>query len=255
MEAVRAGAHAHGQPAVVLGRDQPARHRQRVDERRKRCGEGATHADVARLASRNTDTPASARASGATTSSRTTAVRAGATVLVPVPRSPCRLPELLLNPRRPTIMSVAERAGVSKSRVSLVMRGSPNVSEERRRAVLEAADELGVPAESGRPESRRAANPGPSGCWCPISTTRSSPGSIDALQAEARKRDRRVLLGTGRRDAAEEAEVVESFLQQDVEGLVLLARPRSTEIPRPSLSAVPTVVLGTHPRCERPAAT
>jgi DNA-binding LacI/PurR family transcriptional regulator len=46
-------------------------------------------------------------------------------------------------PRRPTIHDVAERAGVSKSLVSLVMRGEPLVREDKRRRVQQAAAELG----------------------------------------------------------------------------------------------------------------
>lgn len=47
------------------------------------------------------------------------------------------------NRARPTIYDVARRAGVSKSLVSLVLRGEPHVSEARRRAVQDAIEELG----------------------------------------------------------------------------------------------------------------
>ena len=40
----------------------------------------------------------------------------------------------------PTIVDVAARAGVSKSLVSLALRGSPQVREEKRLAILRAAE-------------------------------------------------------------------------------------------------------------------
>lgn len=45
--------------------------------------------------------------------------------------------------QRPTIVDVAGRSGVSKSTVSNVIRGAANVSEETRKRVLAAVDELG----------------------------------------------------------------------------------------------------------------
>jgi DNA-binding LacI/PurR family transcriptional regulator len=72
-------------------------------------------------------------------------------------------------PRRPTIRDVAERAGVSKSLVSLVMRGEPLVREDKRRRVQQAADELGY-----RPN------------WAARSLSAVRTGAVGALVADLR---------------------------------------------------------------------
>lgn len=53
--------------------------------------------------------------------------------------------------RRPTIYDVAERAGVSKSLVSLVLRRSPKVSDRRKAAVLSAIADLGYQPSRRQP--------------------------------------------------------------------------------------------------------
>ncbi|MGZ8468627.1 MAG: LacI family DNA-binding transcriptional regulator [Gemmatirosa sp.] len=60
-----------------------------------------------------------------------------------MPQRPPRPTPAGQTPRRPTIVDVAARAGVSKSLVSLVMREAGHVSAEKRRLVLEAAQALG----------------------------------------------------------------------------------------------------------------
>ncbi|MFD9394480.1 LacI family DNA-binding transcriptional regulator [Streptomyces sp. NPDC060000] len=62
--------------------------------------------------------------------------------------------------RAPTIRDVADRAGVSKSLVSLVLRGSDQVRAEKREAVLRAVRELGYrPNAAARSLSEQRAHP------------------------------------------------------------------------------------------------
>jgi DNA-binding LacI/PurR family transcriptional regulator len=139
---------------------------------------------------------------------------------------------------------VAERAGVSKSLVSLVMRGAPHVSEARRAAVLQAAAELGyrpnLVARSLVERRTRTLGVLVSDLHNPFFAE-----VIDGLQAEAHERELRIVLGTGRRDPAEEEDAVEAFLQQDVDGLVLLSPQIGADALADAAAAIPTVVVGT----------
>jgi DNA-binding LacI/PurR family transcriptional regulator len=82
-------------------------------------------------------------------------------------------------PRRPTIRDVAERAGVSKSLVSLVMRGEPLVREDKRRRVQEAAAELGY-----RPNwAARSLSAVRSGTVGVLAADLRNPWSMDVVEA------------------------------------------------------------------------
>jgi len=143
---------------------------------------------------------------------------------------------------RPTIFSVAERAGVSKSLVSLVMRGSPKVSEARRQLVLRAAEELGY-----RPNlmARGLAAHRTLTLGVLISDLHNPffAEVVDGLQEEAHRNGLRLLLGTGRLDPEEEREVVESFIQLRVDGMVLLSPALDDAALATAAEAVPTVTV------------
>jgi DNA-binding LacI/PurR family transcriptional regulator len=155
--------------------------------------------------------------------------------------------------KRPTIETVAERAGVSKSLVSLVMRNAPNVSDARRQKVLDAAAELGyrpnLVARSLVERRTRTLGVLVNDLHNPFHAE-----VIDWLHESAQERGLRLVLGTGRRDPAQEAEVLESFVAQDVDGLILLSPSFAQRVLAGVARQVPTVVVGREdlraPRCD-----
>jgi DNA-binding LacI/PurR family transcriptional regulator len=164
---------------------------------------------------------------------------------VPQPRSepsPARRDDGRAVPApKPTIRNVAERAGVSKSLVSLVMRGSPHVSERRRQAVLQAARELGY-----RPNAvARSLVEGRTRLIGAIVADLHNPffaEFLDGLQESLHGAGLRMLVGSGRWDPLFEAEAVEAFLEMRVDGLVLLSVvPESL---KEAAASVPVVVVG-----------
>ncbi|GLY78726.1 LacI family DNA-binding transcriptional regulator [Actinoallomurus iriomotensis] len=142
---------------------------------------------------------------------------------------------------KPTIRNVAERAGVSKSLVSLVMRGSPHVSEHRRQAVLKAARELGY-----RPNAvARSLVEGRTRLIGALVADLHNPffaEFLDGLQESLHGAGLRMLVGSGRWDPHFQAEAVEAFLEMRVDGLVLLSVvPDSL---KEAAKSVPVVVVG-----------
>ncbi len=122
---------------------------------------------------------------------------------------------------RPTMADVAERAGVSRALVSLVMRNSPQVSDEKRRAVLRAARELGY-----RPNlmARNLARQRTHTIGVLVDDLRNPffGEVVDGIEAEAAEHDFRVLILNGHRDVQRERDAIETLLQLRVEGMALV---------------------------------
>lgn len=143
-----------------------------------------------------------------------------------------------------TIRDVAARAGVSKSLVSLVLRGAPHVSPTRRDAVLRAMDELGYrPNLHARGLTRARSdlvgvllndlrNPWFVDLLEGLSTTLHAAG-LEPLLVDSRT-DQRV----GRRS-------VGTLLQRGVDGFVVVGTTPEEEALEEAAAAVPVVLAGT----------
>ena len=121
---------------------------------------------------------------------------------------------------RPTIEDVARRAGVSKSLVSLVMRGSRHVSGARRAAVLRAAARLGYrPNAMARGLVQRRTRT--LGVMLSDLHNPFFADVVEGIQDQAGRAGYKVLINTGNRVAVQEAEAFETLLQLRVDGVIL----------------------------------
>lgn len=149
----------------------------------------------------------------------------------------------------PTIRTVAARAGVSKSLVSLVLRGSPNVRPHRREAVLKAMSELGFQPD---PAARSLAERRTRTIGVVIDDL-SNPWYVDllsGLRAVLHARALRPLYADGHT----EPDAVNAMVGLRVEGLLVVGTPNDSVIAQveqldPDL---PVVIVGTRePRLPR----
>ena len=122
--------------------------------------------------------------------------------------------------RPPTIRTVAARAGVSKSLVSLVLQNSPRVSDEKRQAVLKAVAELGYRPD---PVARSLAERRTRTIGVVIDDL-SNPWYVellDGLRPVLHEHGLRPLLADGRT----EPDAVQALSDLRVDGLVLVGTP------------------------------
>lgn len=123
---------------------------------------------------------------------------------------------------RPTMDDVAAEAGVSRALVSLVMRGSPKVSEQRRRAVLRAAEELGYqPHAMARSLASRTSNI----VGVLVSDLRNAffADVVEGMDATAQQAGLELILNTGCRNASRERTALDSLQSFRPGGIILLS--------------------------------
>jgi len=145
--------------------------------------------------------------------------------------------------KHPTILDVAEEAGVSKSLVSLVMRDSDRVSASSREAVLEAASKLGYrPNAAARTMVRQR-----SYVIGVLISNLHNPffaDVIDGIDMTATDSGYRSILTTGNRVAGRERLAVGTLLEMRVDGLILVSPSFHKDFAIEAAKSVPTVLIG-----------
>jgi DNA-binding LacI/PurR family transcriptional regulator len=145
--------------------------------------------------------------------------------------------------RRPTLETVAARAGVSRSLVSLVLRGSPSVSPARREAVLRAVAELGYRPNAA---ARRLAGRKSDTVGVLLNDLRQPwfADMLDGLTPALHAGGKAILLGDGRIDRMMDEALTWSFLDLGVDGLVLAGSSPVTPTIASVAGKIPTVAVG-----------
>jgi DNA-binding LacI/PurR family transcriptional regulator len=143
----------------------------------------------------------------------------------------------------PTIRDVAERAGVSKSLVSLVLRGSEGVRPEKRAAVLAAVEALGYrPNAAARSLSeRRTRTVGV------LLNDMRNPWFVellDGLNARLYDDGLHMLLADGRLNRRLGEDLTRTFTELRVDGLIAVGTLQDPQALRTAAGLVPTVVAG-----------
>ena len=143
---------------------------------------------------------------------------------------------------QPTMEDVAEAAGVSRSLVSLVMRNSPNVSEQRRAAVLKAVADLGY-----RPNvlARNLASSKTMTLGVVVNDLHNPffAEVIDGIQHVVDDRHYQVLINTGRGSSGGETGAIESLLRLRVDGLILIGMVLPDADLTAAAASTPTVLV------------
>ncbi|MFI2258631.1 LacI family DNA-binding transcriptional regulator [Streptomyces tubercidicus] len=147
--------------------------------------------------------------------------------------------------RPPTIRGVAERAGVSKSLVSLVLQGSPRVSDTKRQAVLDAIQELGYrPNAAARSlVARRTHTVGV------LLNDMRNPWFVevlDGLNSLLQAHGLRMLMADGRLDRRSGQDFARTFQELRVDGLVVVGTLPDTDGLAEVAERLPTVIAGNH---------
>jgi DNA-binding LacI/PurR family transcriptional regulator len=145
--------------------------------------------------------------------------------------------------RRPTIRNVAERAGVSKSLVSLVLRDSPKVSQGKREAVLRAMAELNYRTNA---TARSLAEQRTRAVGVLLNDLRQPwfADMLNGLTPVLHAAGQHILLGDGHLNRLTDESLTRAFREMGVDGLILAGTMPISPTIAEIAAEVPTVAVG-----------
>lgn len=147
---------------------------------------------------------------------------------------------------RPTILDVARAAGVSKSLVSLALRGDAGVSETTRQRISEVAATLGYRSNA----VARALVQGRTSLIGAVATELANPYHSEVIGGIERAADDLaldVLIAHGRRDPRRVTQRIERMLELNVDGIVVVSSWADPVILQQASRHTPVVVVGRMP--------
>ena len=146
--------------------------------------------------------------------------------------------------RRPaTMQDVAERAGVSRALVSLVMRGTSKVSAERREAVLRASAELSYrPNAAARTLAR--ARTDVIGVMIDDLHNPFFVDVVDGIHEAADRHGMQIVLSSARRRQDGAHLAIEEMIEMRVEGVILIGSRARHSFVRATSALMPMVSVG-----------
>ncbi|MFC7330149.1 LacI family DNA-binding transcriptional regulator [Marinactinospora rubrisoli] len=149
--------------------------------------------------------------------------------------------------RRPTIVDVAAAAGVSKSLVSLALRGDDGVNAATRARILAVADELGYRSNV----LARGLVQGRTMILGVLLTDLANPYHTEVVAGVEDTADANgftVLLAHGRRDRRRLEQQLDALLQLNVDGVVVISSWLEPQALTDAARRAPVVVVGRPPR-------
>lgn len=127
--------------------------------------------------------------------------------------------------KKPTQSDVAKLAGVSRATVSYIINGKDSkgvpISEETRKRVLKAVDELGYVVNAGA-QALRSGDTKTIGVMLPIYENPFFWDILNGISKEAYESGYKVLLANGALDATQADQNVRELAEQRVDGLIIL---------------------------------